>query len=473
MNPKIRGIVMLKKVCLFFSFILIHPCMAMLQNTFIAYIPGFNNPSNIAITSNGLYGYVTDIGSNSVIVINTDSSSPTFNTLISAPDLSGTFNGPAGIAITPNNEFAYVCNSNVTSVFVIDTNPLSPTFNSLIAAPGLSTGFSQPASIAITPDGLRAYVTNSGTATLNLIDINPSSPTYNTIIATPNLNGVLNGPFQIVITPNGNYAYVSNTGGSVTVIDTNPSSPTYNSVIAAPGLAAVNGQPEGLAITANGLFAYVSDGSSTDVTVLDINPASPTFNTVLSAPNLAAAFNFPNGVATTSDGNYAYVSNFIGTTGSISSVSVINTNPASPTYNSTLSTPGLALPGSTRFVLLATTPDSRFVYVIDSFTNSVDVIYTGIIDAPNNFTACKMKNKFLMQTVLVNHLTWTEPTLGNSPATYSIYRDAALTQLVATVPATTLQYNDQSINNNYYIVSVDILGNVSFPASTTATTSCS
>lgn len=466
-----------KKIIFLLLVLIQQPVIATLQNVFITFIPGFNDPADIAITPNGLYGYVADDGSNSVLVINTNPASPAFNTLIAAPNLTGVFSSPLDIAITPDNNFAYVADSGNGSVQLIDINPSSPTYNSIIATPGLNGVFSSPSSLAITPDGNYVYVVDAGSNSVSVIDSNPLSPTYNTVLTTPALNGILNNAFEIVLTPSGKYAYISNLSGSVTVIDTNPLSPTFNTPIAAPGLAAVNTEPEGLAITANGLYAYVSDGSGTNVTVLDVNPASPTFNTIVSAPKLLAAFNNPNGVATTADGNYAYVSNFSGTSGAISSVSVINTNPQSLAFNSTLSTPGLALPSTTRFVALTVTPNARFVYVLDALNDTVDVIYTGIVGTPGNFTGCKVVNKFLMQLDRANKLTWSAPTIGNPPVTYQLYRDAALTQLVATVPATsTLQYVDHNrpanVNDTYYIVAVDNNGNISIPASITVTQYC-
>lgn len=466
---------MYKKYCLLLSVIAIQSCTGALQkNTFITFIAGFNLPVNIAITPNNTLGYVADQGSNSVLVIDTNPASSTFNTLIAAPNLNGVFNSPNCIAITPNNNFAYVTDYGSNSVLVIDTNPSSPTFNSLITAPNLVGVFNSPNGIAITPDGQRAYVSNAGNNNVNVIDINPASPSYNSVLVTPGLDGVLNSPFSMAITPDGNYAYVCNLTGTVSVLDTNPSSPTYNTLIAAP---AVNPQPEGLGITANGFFTYVCDGSGSAVTVLDTNPASPTFNTVISAPNLASAFNAPNGVATIANGDYAYVTNFLGESGSISSVSVIDTNPSSPTYNSTISTPGLSLPFLTRFLALSATPNGAFVYALDGYNNNIGVIYTGVTGTPLSLTGCKLVNRFLLQMDRINRLTWSAPTIGLAPASYKIYRDAGLTQLVATIPATAkLQYDDNNRppfgNNTYYIVSMDILGNVSAPASTIVTTYC-
>lgn len=466
---------MLKIIFFCFALAFSHVGTAAEVNTFIAFITGgFDVPRYIAITPNGLYAYVTNGGDNSVRVIDTNPSSPTFNTVVSAPALVGTFDSPNGIAITPNGAFAYVCDSNSNSVLVIDTDPTSPNFNTLVAAPGLIGVFDSPNSIAITPNGLFAYVTNTGDDSVNLIDINPSSGTYNTVIATPALVGVLNNPFDIEITPSGLYAYIANLTGSMNVVDIDPSSPDYNTVLTTPGLNVVNAQPEGFSFTKNGFFAYVTDGSSADVTVVDTNPASPTFNTVLSAPSLIGAFNFPNDAATTTNGLYVYVSNFIGASGDISSVSVIDTNPSSPTYNNTLYTPGLIVPSLTRFVSLAITPDDRYVYVVDTFNNNVGVIFTGIVDAPLNFTGTIITNVFLLNTSIIYRLTWSAPTSGNTPVEYRIYRDANLSQLVATIPATSaLEYdiyrNAPWVGNTYYIVTVDALGNTSFPISTTVT----
>ena len=131
-----------KQFCLVVTFLFVHSsCAAMVPNTYIAFIQPFTIPYNMAITPNGLYGYVCDNGSNSVIVIDTDSSSPTFNTQIDAPHLYGVFNLPVSVAITPDNKFAYVCDYGSNSVLVIDTDPASPTFNNLITALDLSGVF--------------------------------------------------------------------------------------------------------------------------------------------------------------------------------------------------------------------------------------------------------------------------------------------------------------------------------------------
>ncbi len=88
--------------------------------------------------------------------------------------------------------------------------------------------------------------------------------------------------------------------------------------------------------------------------------------------------------------------------------------------------------------------------------------------SPTNVTATRTRNIFLLQTDLINLITWGAPTSG-SPVTYNIYRDPALTQLIGIVPATSpLQFYDHdrqpNVTYTYYITAVDGSGNNSLPS---------
>ncbi|HSX11873.1 MAG TPA: hypothetical protein VLF61_00070, partial [Rhabdochlamydiaceae bacterium] len=54
-----------------------------------------------------------------------------------------------------------------------------------------------------------------------------------------------------------------------------------------------------------------------------------------------------------------------------------------------------------------------------------------------------MNNRFLSQSDLVNVLLWEAPN-NFSPVTYTIFRDAALTDIAGVVPASTLSFEDHN-----------------------------
>jgi hypothetical protein len=109
--------------------------------------------------------------------------------------------------------------------------------------------------------------------------------------------------------------------------------------------------------------------------------------------------------------------------------------------------------------------------------NAYASFYAGPIMPPTNVTGCSSQNIFLLQKVLFNQLSWAAPLGGITPVSYKIYRDAGLTDLVATIPSTgPLQYTDQNtqagVAYTYYIVSVDQNGDISSSVQITVTPNC-
>ncbi|MCO1602776.1 YncE family protein [Desulfosporosinus nitroreducens] len=229
-----------------------------------------------------LFAYVTNLGNDSVTVINTATN--TILTTISLPDDSF----PKGVAITPDGSRAYVTNRGTPdSVTVINTAT-----NTIVTTIPLPDG-SDPAGIAITPDGSRAYVTNSGTPD-SVTVINTATNTILTTIPLPDGSN----PEGIAITPDGSRAYVTNFGNdTVTVINT-----ATNTILTTIILPA--GNPAGIAITPDGSRAYVTNSGMPD-SVTVINTA---INSILTTIILPAGTD-PFGIAITPDGSRAYVAN--------------------------------------------------------------------------------------------------------------------------------------------------------------------
>lgn len=106
---------------------------------------------------------------------------------------------------------------------------------------------------------------------------------------------------------------------------------------------------------------------------------------------------------------------------------------------------------------------SRHVFCL--ITLMVQSMHTAAILPPNLVQGAQMRNVFLTQTDSINYIAWTAP-YGQTPVSYKIYRDSALTNLLATIVATeVLHYYDHNRNAHssysYYIVSVDQDGSVS------------
>ncbi|MDP4038480.1 MAG: YncE family protein [bacterium] len=214
-----------------------------------------NGPAGIALNPAANRAYVTNFnagGSGTISVIDTDPLSPTYNTVvgtIGAVD-GYTNNGPAGIAINPAGTRAYVTNfydgiggSVGNTVSVIDTDSSSPNYNTVIGTViGVGNG---PVGIAINSAGTRAYVTNYANSfwggagnTVSVIDTVPG-PTYNTVIDTITVG---NGPVGIALNSAGTRAYVSNSvDDSVSIID----------ITTVPGTELAR-----VAVTADNAFAF-------------------------------------------------------------------------------------------------------------------------------------------------------------------------------------------------------------------------
>jgi DNA-binding beta-propeller fold protein YncE len=135
---------------------------------------GGDGPTGVVITPDGQYAYVADQNSDTVSVIDTAKVlASTADPL--APDPSSVVHtvaagdGPDGVAITPDGDHVYVTNKGSDTVSVINTDqvlantadPLTPVAEAVTFAVKVGD---QPIRVAITPDGGHAYVTQQGTS---------------------------------------------------------------------------------------------------------------------------------------------------------------------------------------------------------------------------------------------------------------------------------------------------------------------
>ncbi len=276
------------------------------------YHESFNEPYTITINPAGNRAYVTNSNSTTVTVISTNS-----NQVVAIID---GFDGPSGMAITPDGLFGYVNNyggpeglgsGNGTTVRVVDL-----TTNSIIGNP-ITVGLA-PAALAISPNGKFVY-------TINYVDGNPGTGTMSVISTSTNtvtatVNG-FSGPFGIAITPNGKHAYVTNFGSN----NFAPFGDTV-SIVSLCGLNIVKTievgiQPAGVAIAPNGHHAYITNYNTlyagenfTDLTagqgsvnIIDVHDKKL-------VPPTIAVDQSPANIAISPDGKYAYVTNYTSNT---------------------------------------------------------------------------------------------------------------------------------------------------------------
>ena len=297
---------------------------AVVNTIIVGFLPG-----SIAITPDGKYLYVGNVGSGTVSVINTVTNT-VVNTIVVGPPINGMIGTTADIAITPNGAYAYVADLSANTVSKIDTATNMVT-NVISVTSALG--------VAVTPNGANVFVTQSSLDTVSVINT-----VTNSIIR---VYAVDKTPVEVGITPNGAYAYVSDYGSG-------PSKVTALNLVAggSTNINVVGTSPAGLAITPNGAFVYVTTGGSDAVTVIDTSTNN--VNTIIPVGV------GPRNIAIAPTGNRAYVVDSVG-----KKLDVIDT-----ATNIVTNTIGLG--GNPSDIVLS--PNGDYAYVTQNFPDAVLVI---------------------------------------------------------------------------------------------------
>jgi len=297
--------------------------------------------ATIIILQPSIYAYITNMGSNTVSVID-----------IATNKVTATVNvglDPLGVVVSPDSTKVYVANEGGT-VSVIDTatNTVTATVN---------VG-NCPYGIAVSPDGTKVFVTSQ--SKVSVID----TSTYN-VVGTVSVGDF---PIGVAVSPDGKKVYVTNYdyySKNISVIDTT----TYNVV----GTVNIGDFPIGVAVSPDGKKIYVTSirGNYLDGHIYVIDTST---NNVTATVNLSPSL---TGVVVNPTGTKVYVANYSSYSNSEGTVSVIDTatNKVTATVNVGNCPYGVAV-----------TPDGTKLYVANQGSNNVSVIDTStnnVIDSVN------------------------------------------------------------------------------------------
>jgi WD40 repeat protein len=278
--------------------------------------------------------------------------------------------------------------------------------------------------IAFSPDSkyiAQANSDNTNTITIFTVDQNTgelgpyNGSVYGTDYPVPGASGYFS---SIAYSPNGNLLVVSDENDNLFTFTLNNGVPTFAATIA-PALP-VTSSDTSIAFSPDSQFIALANDFDTNIYVFSV----------------------------AANGTMAQVAQ-------LSSPQFISDLVFSPRVNdpiSFLSGCGAANQGGPGFIASYTVP------VLSAGPSS-----------PQNLAASRTSNVFLLQTDLINLITWSAPTSG-TPVAYNIYRDATLIDLIAIVPATSpLQFYDHNrqpnVSYTYYITAVDSNGNQSLASS--------
>ncbi|BAU98640.1 YncE family protein [Aurantimicrobium minutum] len=276
----------------------------------VSTIPAGDNPTNVALSSDGSRLYVMSESSKQLQYFDTSTNTVTATyTLSSITDRRITY-----IVLSPDGTKLYAAGeptdtTQPSTIYVIDISGSTPVIRSTI-----TTG-RQVAGLAITPNGQTLYAANEKSGTISVINTVTNTVTATVeVTSTTDPSKKLMSPWRVTVSPNGQYYFVAFSAyaglapgysgyASLKVSDNTVVSQTEFGLYPSPGA-----QPYGLAITSDGQFLYVSStvsGATANswIKKIAINP-NGSFGSVATTANVP---NTPADIALSADNSQLFV----------------------------------------------------------------------------------------------------------------------------------------------------------------------
>jgi YVTN family beta-propeller protein len=287
------------------------------------------------------------------------------------PSLVSVGTGGSGIAITPAGTSAYVINrvGNTIQDYSVDvpTGALA-----VISTPALDTG-TAPTNVIADPLGTRAYVTNADSADVSVFSITAATGALTAASTTRSQRspqGLALVTRGVAATAKARFAFILNQGAStISSYSVNATSGVL-STNGAQSLTAGLGTPRAMAVDPLARFVYVAHASN-EISAYRINGADgslPSVATVTPGLNPSVTISVdPSAITVEASGRYAYAA---GSTGLGWQVVVLAID---QTTGELIEVPGSGLDTGTLPVSMVIDPAGRFLYVVNSTSDSVSM----------------------------------------------------------------------------------------------------
>lgn len=253
-------------------------------------------PSNIALSWDGKYAYVSHQDSKLIGAYRVNSSGA-----LSLLDSVSAASAGYGLATSPIGDALYCADYGAQSIsqFNVGANGIPVAMSSKTVSANVN-----PTSIAITPNGKYAYAINSSSETISQYSVGINGALTALTVATVSTTALGSNPQALVVDPSSSYVYVTLTDSNKIAQYSIGSTGGLTSM--SPASIATDANPRGLVISPNGSYVYVANSGANTITQYVVTGGRLT---ALATSRVAAGSN-PYALAASPDGRYVYVTNY-------------------------------------------------------------------------------------------------------------------------------------------------------------------